>query len=128
MNLNVPLPPPYYRETWDYKHANTENIQKDVSMFDWQKAFKNNFIQHKTKKFDCKYPEWMNSIISSLEKRTKYTKKVYKNPSDYNKDLLNSQENECTRLIIQAKEKHVAKMSAKLHNPNTAPNILIHHK
>ena len=41
LNLNVPLPPPYYREIWDYKHANTENIQKDISMFDWQKAFKN---------------------------------------------------------------------------------------
>ena len=147
MNLNVPLPPPYYRETWDYKHANTENIQKDISMFDWQKAFKNkntnemtriltntlmnifkNFIPHKTKKFGCKYPEWMNSFISSLEKRTNYTKKFYKNPSDYNKDLLNNQENECSRLIIQAKEKHLAKISAKLHNPNTAPNILIYLK
>ena len=63
----------------------------------------------------------MNSFISSLEKRTKYTKKFYKNPSDYNKDLLNNQANECTRLIIQAKEKHIAEMSAKLHNLNTAP-------
>ena len=27
-NLNVPLPPPYYREIWDYEHPNTENIQK----------------------------------------------------------------------------------------------------
>ena len=27
------------------------------------------FILHKTKKFDCKYPEWINSfIISSLKK------------------------------------------------------------
>ena len=60
----------------DYKHANTENIQKATSMFVWHKAFKNkntnemtriltdtlmnifkNFILHKTKKFDCKYPE-----------------------------------------------------------------------
>ena len=60
-------------------------------------------------------------IISSLKKRTKYTKRFYKNPSDYNNDLLNNQVNECTRLIIQAKEKHIAKMSAKLDNPNTAP-------
>ena len=41
MNFNVPLPPPYYREIWDYKHANTENIQKAISMFDWHKSFKN---------------------------------------------------------------------------------------
>ena len=69
LNFNVPFTPPYYREIWDYKQANTENIQKAISMFDWQKAFKNkntnemtriltdtsmnifkNFILHKTKK------------------------------------------------------------------------------
>ena len=76
-----------------------------------------NFIPHKTKKFDRKYPEWMNSfIISSLKKWTKYTKRFYKNPTDYNKDLLNNQANEYTG-VIQAKEKH---MSAKLDNSNTA--------
>ena len=53
--------------------------------------------------------------MSSLKKRT-----MNKNPSDYNKDLLNNQANECTRLTIQAKEKHIAKMSAKLDNSNTA--------
>ena len=76
LNFNLPLPPPYYTEIWDYKHANTENNQKAISMFVWYKAFKNkntnemtkiltdilinifkNFIPHKTKKFDCKYPE-----------------------------------------------------------------------
>ena len=41
LNFNVPLPLPLYRETWDYKHANTENTQKAISMFDWHKAFKN---------------------------------------------------------------------------------------
>ena len=106
MNFNVPLPPPYYREIWDYNHANTENIQRAISMFNWQKAFRNNntnemtrvltdtlmnifknFMPHKTKKFE----EWMNSfIISSLKKRTKYNKRFYKDPSDYNKDLLNN--------------------------------------
>ena len=79
-----------FSNIWDYKHANAENIQKAISMFDWHKAFKNknthemtwvltdtllnifkNVIPHKTKKFDYKYPKWMNSfIISSLKKRT----------------------------------------------------------
>ena len=82
--------------------------------------FKN--IPHKTKKLDCKHPEYINSfIISSWKKWTKYTKRFYKNHSDYIKDLLNNQANECTRLFIQAKEKHIAKMSAKLDNSNTAP-------
>ena len=81
-----------------------------------------NFIPHKTKGFECKYPEWMNSFsISSLKKRTKYTKRFYKHPTDFNKDLLNNQANKCTGLIIQAKEKHIAKLSAKLDNSSTAP-------
>ena len=40
---------------------------------------------------------------------------------NYNKDLLSNQANECTRLIMQPKVKYIAKMSAKLDNPNTAP-------
>ena len=30
-----------FSNIWDYKHANAENIQKAISMFDWHKAFKN---------------------------------------------------------------------------------------
>ena len=88
------------------------------------------FIPHKTKKFDSKYPEWIKSfIISSLKKRTNYTKRFYKNPSGYNKNILNNQGSESARLIIQAKETHIAKLSAKLDNPSTASkNILVHHK
>ena len=41
LSFNVPLPLPYYREIRDYKHANTENIQEAILMFDWHKAFKN---------------------------------------------------------------------------------------
>ena len=92
LTFNVPLPPPYYREIWDFKHANTENIQKVISMFDWHKAFKNkntnkmtriltdtlmnivkNLILHKTKKFHCKYPEWMNSLLFLLGKKERST-------------------------------------------------------
>ena len=40
-----------------------------------------NFIPHKTKMFDYKYPERMNSlIVSSPKKRTKYIKRFYKTP------------------------------------------------
>ena len=41
LNFKVLLSPHYYREIWDCKHSNTENIQKAISMFDWHKAFKN---------------------------------------------------------------------------------------
>ena len=34
INFNVPLPPPYIREVWDYKNAKAENIQQSVSGID----------------------------------------------------------------------------------------------
>ena len=71
LNFDIPLPPPYYRDILDYKHANTENIQKAMSTFDWSKVFLQrnanekckiltdvlsnifkNYIPHKTQKFD----------------------------------------------------------------------------
>ena len=55
------------------------------------------------------------------EKENEKKKKKKKISSDYSKDLLKNQANECTRLVVQAIEKHIAKMSAKLHNPNAAP-------
>ena len=65
----------------------------------------------------------MNSfIISSLKKkRTKHTKRFDEKSTGDNKDILNNQANKCTGLIIQAKEKHIAKMSAQLDNLKTAP-------
>ena len=79
-------------EIWDYKHANAENIQKAISMFYWQKAFKNkntnemtrlltdtvmnifkHFIPHKSKKFECKHPESMNSFIISSHWKEKHS-------------------------------------------------------
>ena len=140
LDFNVPLPPPYYREIWDYKNADTESIQKAISNFDWPKAFRNknanescklltdtlmnifrNYIPHKTKKFDCKTPDWMNTlIISALKKRSILVKRYYRNPSEYNKETLINQSNECTKLIIEAKQNYIAKMSSKLDCPDTA--------
>ena len=87
LDFDAPLPPPYYREIWDYKNADAKSIQKAFSTFDWLKVFSKksanenykfltdtlmntfrNYIPHKTKKVDYKTPEWMNTlIISSLK-------------------------------------------------------------
>ena len=91
LDFNVPLPPPCYREIWDYKNADAEGIQKAISNFDWSKAFRNknpnkncklltdtlmnifrNYIPHKNKKFDYKTREWMNSLIISVLKKGRY--------------------------------------------------------
>ena len=39
LNFDIPLPPPYYRNVWNYKHENTESIQRAISTFDWSKTF-----------------------------------------------------------------------------------------
>ena len=62
-----------------------------------------NYIPHKTREFDSKTPEW-----------------YYRNPSEYNKETLN-QANQCTKLIIEAKQNYIAKMSSKLDCPGTSP-------
>ena len=61
------------------------------------------FHLHKTKKFDYKHPEWMNSFINCSLKK-KYMARFCNNPPDYNIDL----SNECTKSIIQAKDRHIA--------------------
>ena len=76
LNFNILLPPPYYRELWDFKSANTECIQKSINNFDWVRAFQNqncneqckilletllnifrNVIPHKIKKFEYRTSE-----------------------------------------------------------------------
>ena len=79
-----------------------------------------NFIPHKIKKFDYKTPEWINrSIKLSLKKRSKLTKRYHSNPTANNTEALDFQAKECTSLIIESKERFIAKMSAKLGNPKT---------
>ena len=40
-NLNAFYPPPYEREVWHYKLANSDCIQRTVKSFDCEKAFLN---------------------------------------------------------------------------------------
>ena len=56
-----------------------------------------------------------------MKKRSKLIKKYYNDPTDHNKILMVGTANECTRLIIAAKEKHLTRLSAKLEDPSTAP-------
>ena len=81
-----------------------------------------NFVSHKIKRIDCKTPEWINKSINlSLKKRFKLTKMYHSNPTANNKEALYFQAKECTSLIIESKERYVAKMSAKLDNTKTVP-------
>ena len=136
LNFNVLLPPPYYRDIWDYKHANTESIQKAISNFDWSKTFLHrsvnekckilteillnifkNFIPNKTQKFDYKTPDWMNrSITLSLKKDQNLPRDItlIQQVTSSSKEMLLHQVSKYTKLIIEAKDKHLAKLSSKL--------------
>ena len=106
-NLQIYYPPPYPREMWHYKQANSELIRRAISNFNWDRAFLNtnvtekvsiftstvmnilsNFILHETIVCDNKDPPWFNKAIKSLiqEKKThlKNTAKATITSSFYN--------------------------------------------
>ena len=41
LDFSVLLPPPYYREIWDYKNASADSIQEVISIFSCPKALTN---------------------------------------------------------------------------------------
>ena len=47
INFNIPLPPPYIREVWNYKNAKVENIQQSVSANDWNFIFQGKTVNQK---------------------------------------------------------------------------------
>ena len=64
----------------------------------------------------------MNERFDHLcaKKRSILVKRYYKNPTEYNKEILINQSNEYTNFIIEAKQNYMAKMSSKLDCPDTA--------
>ena len=78
----ISYPPPYSREVWHYREANTDLIRRAISNFNWEKAFYNtnvnkkvsifsetilnvlsNYIPHETLTCDDKEPPWFNSRL-----------------------------------------------------------------
>ena len=142
INFNVPLSPPYISEVWDYKNEKVENIRQSVPGIDWNFIFQGktvnqnanilneyllnvfqNFIPNKKIKFIYKNPPWMTEIVKNkLRDHSNLVKRYYKNGkknTDLEKALTKS--NECTKIILAAKEKYINELSKKLNNPKTAP-------
>ena len=138
-NLNISLPPPYYKEVWDYKNADSLCIQRAVSLVNWNDVFSNkmadekveslnillntfrNFISNKVVKFNYKYPNWMNpKIISTLRNRSTLIKWYYSNPTEENKNLT-AKSNKCSKMIVEAKERYTNKLSTTSNDPSTMP-------
>ena len=84
ISFNIPLPPPFYRDTWDYKSTYVEIIQKAVIDFKWKRAFSNrsinenircfsetkknvfsNYILNRRIQIDYRKPKWITPKISA---------------------------------------------------------------
>ena len=60
-------------------------------------------------------------IFSSLRNRSKLTKRYYSNPTEENKNLLAAKSNECSNMIVEAKEKYTKKLIKRLDDPSMMP-------
>ena len=73
----------------------------------------------------CHYrqPPWMtDSIKNKLKARAKLTKKYFKGgKKDSDLVQINALSNECTKSILEAKEKYISQLSQKLIDPSTEP-------
>ena len=100
-NLKVHYPPPYKREVWHFKKANTGPIKRAINGFPWERSFadldinekvylfnkkiKNilsNFILHETITFDDRDPLWINRQVKHLINERNA---IYKNYLKYSK-------------------------------------------
>ena len=113
LNLNIPLPLPYYKEVWAYKNTDPVCMQHAVSLVNWNDVFScktanekikslnnilwnifRNSISNKVIKVEYKYPNWMNPKITSfLRNRSELTKRYYSNPTEKNKNLPTAKSN-----------------------------------
>ena len=112
IGFKVPLLPPYLGEVWDYKNANVNHVQSDVSSIDWEFLFRGanvnkkvhilneclknvfrNFIPNKIIKCKFRDPTWMTDVIKSKLKERSFLTKTYckyvKKKSDFEKLIRN---------------------------------------
>ena len=59
------LPPPYYREIWNYKNVvfKMNSIQNAISNFGWRKSFKNGNANENNKILTCNLMDIFGNFI-----------------------------------------------------------------
>ena len=97
-NLQIFYPPPYPREIWYYKQANTELIRRAITDFNWNRDFLNTNVNEKISVFsntvtnilstliphesivcDDKDPPWFNKALKSLiQEKKRHSKNTAK--------------------------------------------------
>ena len=97
LNFYIVYPPPYLREIWHYREANTGLIRHAIKEFNSERAFSNtsvdekvdifnrtilnilsNFVPHEIIVFDKKDPPWFDNRIEILIQEKNDTYKIYR--------------------------------------------------
>ena len=141
-NLKVHYPPPYERELWHFKKANTGHIKRAINGFPWERSFANldindkvylfnktiknilsNFIPHETITFDDRDPPWINSQVKHLinEKNAMYKNYLKNNKSNQSFETFQSFQSQLSSLIASLKNKYYSKVVKRLLDPSTSP-------
>ena len=136
-NFMISYPPPYSREVWHYREANTNLIRRAISNFNWEKAFYStnvtkkvsifnepilnvlsNYIPHETLTCDDKDPLWFKSRIKSLlqDKNKLYKDFRRSNTNAQSLNKLNHLQEQLNFLINRSKQNCYARMTKKLTN------------
>ena len=108
-NLEIVYLPPYVREVWHYKDANTELIRRAINEFNWQRAFLNTHVNEKVDIFN-------STILNILSNLIPHEFLVYddKDPPCFNKKI---------RALIQ--EKNVAFKNYRNNSSNITLKYLL---
>ena len=125
-----------------YDRANVVQINRAISLFDWENAFYNkevddqvklfnetltnifrNYIPHKKIKCDYKDPPWITTEIKTnlRKKKRLYKKNISKGRTDDDLQSLNGQSELCSELINKSKDKHFSNLANKLDDPFLGP-------
>ena len=130
-------PPPYLREIWHYREANTGLIRRVIKEFNWERVFLNtsfnkkvdifnrtilnilsNFIPHETIVCNDKDPPWFNNRIKTLIKEKNATYKIFRHNKD-NPNLiyrLKFLQERLSTIIESSKERYYARIANRLNN------------
>ena len=135
-NLMISYPPPYSREVWHYREANTDLIRRAISNFNREKAFCNtsvnkkvsifnetilnilsNYIPNETLICDDRDPPWCNSRIKSLlQDKNKLYKDFRRSNNAQLFNKLNHLQEQLNFLINKSKHDFYERMTKKLTN------------
>ena len=137
LNLHIVYPPPYSRETWHYREANTGFIRRAIKELNWKRTFLNssvnekvdifnrtilnilsNFISYEIIICDEKDPLWFKNRIKSLIQEKNATYKTYRHNKD-NPDFIYCLQFLQVRLIAStefSKETYYARIANRLNN------------